>query len=204
MERPTVLVIFDSFVTSSNKLQSIGWKTEQEYESLKNSFGELIQCTCKAIEDRGIDVNSVVDAIRDLPIARGEQDKAYFMEFLRGSMTVKSLFNRLGCNWDYLHPEIYQPLIKTLSLDVEQVADDYLAQWAAFLDQIPLSAFCKFTDIELDKDSDPPSGFVEVVMKINWGLQPKYLRDVDELRRMFARKCSLQSYAVTIANLTFN
>ena len=152
-------------------------------------------------------MNSVVDAIRDLPNAGGERDKAYFMEFtddLRGSMTVKSLFNRLGCHWDYLHPEIYQPLIKTLSLDVEQVADDYLAQWAAFLDQTPLSAFCKIPNIALEKDSDPPSGFVEVVMKINWGPQPKYLRDVDELRQKFARKCSLQSCAVTMADLTFN
>lgn len=149
-------------------------------------------------------MDSVVDAVRDLPIARGERDKAYFMEFtddLRGSQSVKSLFDRLGCNWDYLHPEIYQPLIKMLSLvDVEQVSDDYLGQWAAFVDQTPLSAFCKIPDIELEKDSDPPPGFVEFVKKLNWEPPPKYLRDVEKLRRKFARKCSLQSCAVTIVD----
>ena len=176
-----------------------------KYENLKNSFEELISLTCKAIEDRGMDVDHVVDAIRGLPIARGERDKEYFMEFadhLRGSNGVPALFDRLCCNWDYLHPEIYRPLTRKLSLtNVEQITDDYLEKWAAFLNQTPLTAFCKIPDIELEKDKDPPPGFVQFVKKLNWEPPPKYLRDVDKLRRKFAKKCSLQSCVVTIVDL---
>ena len=162
-------------------------------------------------------MDSVVDAIRGL--VRGEQDKDYLKDFtddLRGSQSVKSLFDRLSCHWDYLHPEIYSPLIKKLLLvdaplskklsliDVEQVSDEYLAQWAAFLNQTPLSAFCNIPDIELEKDSDPPPGFVKFVKKLKWEPPPKYLRDVEKLRQKFARKCSLQSCAVTIVGLTIH
>jgi hypothetical protein len=178
-------------------------KVVLKYEHLTSSFGELTQRICAAIEDRGIDVDSVVDAIRGL--ARGERDKAYFMEFtdhLRGSQGVPALFDRLCYNWDYLHPEIYRPLVGKLSLtgDVEQAAEDYLEMWVAFVDQTPLAAFCRIPDIEVEKEGDPPPGFVKHVKKVNWEPPPKYLRDVENLRRKFARKCNLQSCAVTIVD----
>ena len=179
-------------------------KVVLKYENLRSSFAQLIRRICAAIEGRGIDVDSVVDAIRGL--AHGERDKAYFIEFtdyLCGSRGVPALFDRLCCNWDYLHPEIYRPLVRELSLtgDVEQAAKDYHEMLVAFVDQTPLAAFCRIPDIEVEKEGDPPPGFVKHVKKLNWEPPPKYLRDVENLRRKFARKCNLQSCVVTIVDL---
>ena len=192
------------FPSSSNVYIYTDRKVVLKYENLKSSFVELIRRICAAIEDRGIDVGSVVDAIRGL--ARGVRDKSYLMEFtddLRESRGVPSLFDRLCYNWDYLHPEIYRPLVRELSLtgDVEQATKDYLEKRDAFVDQTPLAAFCRIPDIKVEKEDDPPPGFVKHVMKINWEPPPKYLRDIENLRREFARKCNLQSCAVTVVDL---
>ena len=181
----------------------VGWKAVQEYEDLKSSFEELVTATCGAIEEKGIDVRRVVDTIQGF--ISGERDNDYFMEFtdhLRKSGGVRSLFDRLCYNWDYLHPEVYGHLIWELSLHhLEQASSDYLGKWANFIDQTPLSAFCKIPDIKREKDSNPPPGFTKCVMKLNWEPPPKYLRDVEKLRRKHAGKCNLQSCAVTIVDL---
>jgi ankyrin repeat protein len=101
-----------------------------------------------------------------------------------------------------LHPEIYGHLTKRLSLSrLELTCSSYLRQWATFLDQTPLTAFCQIPDIEAEREKEPPVEFTRNVTKHLWEPPPKYLRDVDELRKEFASRCSLQSCAVTVGSI---
>lgn len=183
-----------------------GWRAEEDYNDLKTQFGDLINAICDAIERRDIGVKRVVDTIRGLPIFREERDKVYFRTFtddFRQSKNVPSLFDRLICHWDYLHPEIYSPLIKKLSPDNNLLSQssNYLKKKQDFVDKTPLAAFCKIPDIETEKDTHPPPGFVKFITQLKREPPPMYLKEVEKFRRRLARKCNLQSCLVTVAAL---
>ena len=172
----------------------------QDYANLKNKFKKLIDATCKAIERKELSVGDVVDTIRT---ALGARDKIFFMQNpLRKCECIPRVFDYLCCHWDYLHPDIYFSLIEDLSLDdVEQIKTDYQMKLNRFLDETLLSDFCLIPQVRKEKDEDPPDGFKECVTKHDWEPPPKRLREVDDLRKKLAYKCSLQSCAVTIADI---
>lgn len=177
---------------------------EDNYESLKKSFATLVNATCQAVEPL-MDVCGVVNKIMDLPVVGKARNKEYFMKYaddLRESRSVRAVFDRLRQHWDCLHPEVYISLIKELSLThVKPVQEAYQTEYDEFLDRTPLSDFCAIPGIEEEKDSDPPQGFTQYISKHLWQPPPKYLRDVDDLRRNLANKCRLQSCAVTIVSI---
>ena len=168
-------------------------------------FGKFTTAICEEIERKRISVKRVVNEVRDLPIAFGETDKMFFLEYtgyLRSCGNVASLFDRLKYNWDYLHPEIYKPLISSLSLTcLESRADRYLQELVNFIEFTPLSAYCKIPDIELEKSSEPPPGFVKAVVENDWEPPPMYLIDIEKMRRKLARECNCQSCFVTVIDL---
>ena len=177
----------------------------KEHRNLKKMFGNLVHNTRDGVVFKGLGVHGIIDIIVDLPEVGGSRDKSYFnahADDLRCSKTVQAVFDRLRQHWDYLHPEIYGHLITELSLaSLELVRDDYQTALDNFLNHTLLSEFCAIGEIAAEREGEPPQGFTECVTKHTWEPPPKFLRDVEDLRRQFAHGCNLQSCAVTVVRI---
>ena len=178
-----------------------------EVEKLQRKFAKLRSAACTAVANTQIDVASFVNVIVGLPGVRGAHDRNFFMEHsdkLRESKSVHSVFDRLACHWDYLHPEMYGQLIRNMPAlaDLRPDEEAYRNELNGFLDQTPVDEFCKIPGIEHEKDTNPPPGFTELVSKHIWNPPPPVsLRKVEEYRCKFAHTCNLQSCAVAIASI---
>ena len=173
----------------------------QEFENLYSEFQGLIIATCEATKATGISVNDLVDIVR--AFVRVTRDKDYFMEYadhLRESKSVRSVFDRLRCHWDYLDPEIYGQIIDELSLsNLRPKFEAYEEELASFLDLTLVTDFCKIPRIEEEKDVEPSLMFTECCSNLD--LKNMRLRDVEKYRIELANKCNLQSCAVTITRV---
>ena len=178
-----------------------------DVRSLQRNFKQLRNATCTAVANTPIDVTSLVDMIMGLPGVRGAHDRKFFMKYadkLRESKSVHSVFDRLACHWDYLHPDIYCQLIREMPelMNLKLKEEAYRNELNNFLDRTPVDEFCKIPGIEQEKDRDPPPGFRKSVSKHIWKPPPPVcLRNVEDFRCKFAHKCNLQSCAVVIASL---
>ena len=178
-----------------------------DVQSLQRKFKQLRIATCTAVANIPTDVTTLVNTIMDLPGVRGAHDRKFFMKYadkLRESKSVDSVFDRLACHWDYLHPHIYSQLIQEMPalMDLKPNEEAYRNELNGFLDRTPVDEFCKIPGIEQEKDRDPPAGFRRLVSKHIWKPPPPVcLRNVEDFRRQFAHKCNLQSCAVVIGSL---
>ena len=175
---------------------------QQNYANLKQRFRNLLIATRIATErmHMGISVDDLVDKV--VGVCRA-CDNDYIMEYsdqLRRSGSVASVYDRLHCRWDYLHPDVYVHLIREIPLHLEKEAKAYQEQLARFLEQTLLTTFCKIPRIEEESDTSMklPPEFTEFITTHRWDPPYKYLDDVEELRMRLANKCSLQSCIVTI------
>lgn len=176
-----------------------------EYRNLKKMFGTLVRKTRDGVSDKRVGVQEMVDIIVDLPEVGGGRDRGYFNKHaddLRGSKSIPAVFDRIRQHWDYLHPEIYGLLIRELLLThLQLVRDDYQRALDHFLNYTPLSEYCSIEGIAEEREGEPPLGFTECVTKHKWEPPPRFLRDVENLRRRFAYCCNLQSCAVTVVGI---
>lgn len=175
---------------------------EREYRNLKTSFRDFVCATRDGVMDKRISIQMVVDVIVDVG---GGRNKHYFMTYaddLRESRSIEAVFDRIRQHWDSLHPEIYGHLIRELSLaGLEQIRDDYQTALDNFLNLTLLSDFCDIEEIARESEGDPPKQFTRCITKHKWEPPPKFLRDVENLRKQFAHCCNLQSCAVTVCGI---
>ena len=176
--------------------------------NLKDSFEELKKATRAATKSMRIEVLDLVDTVCSLPVTSVPADRQYLQEIVNqfhDSNSVDVVFSRLGFHWDYLHPDVYDQLIDKLQLytynpDLLQMVQTYRGHLDEFLEQTPLKEFCKVEKNFIVKNREHAKAVASVFFKNDWE-EPVMLKQVEDLRRETALKCSLQQCAVIVFDI---
>ena len=170
---------------------------------LKELFKALADATETDLEKKGVQVEDLVRKIYSLPTATRQLHQDFLIKYaeeFEHSRTIRVVFRILDTHkyWDYLNTDILDHIITQFSLPSQTQLEDYKVQQQQFMEQTTVEEFC---EAEGDmRHIDPPPAFVKLISQHEWE-PPTYLKEVDEFRKMFARRYDLCECAVILVGM---
>ena len=186
-----------NLATSSAEVQKMIEELEKKFELLKDNVR-------KCIEERTIQMETVINALTQLSPSEDKQHKIFVRENRKDivdASTPFELFIVMNDHWNYLNPPLLGHLVKKLELvEVKDEMKAYNLALEQFRRKAPLSVFCK---AQKKRRTEIPPDFQEMVAVFDW---PKNrteitLEVVENFREEYAHYCNLHDCAMMVGKV---